>query len=263
MSKPSFAGTLALSLLICAAVAPHARAAGETAPQIIERVLEADPWGLSGAVVTAHATVRDGSGSTRELAFHGESRRYDGPLSKSLVRVTAPADLAGVGLLQIQRRSGDDERFLFLPDLSRARRIAGGARQGAFVGTDFSYADLDRRDLRQSTSRLVGEEKLGAYDTFHLDVTPTAADAQYARIEVWVRKEGYVPLKSIMYARSGTVLKTLTTGEVRRIGGRWFITRSRMENAADHRSTELVLEAVSPSDAIPDDEFTVRNLEKL
>jgi hypothetical protein len=261
MLKPS--SCFALALVAPLLLAQHAHADGDTAPQIIEKVLEADPWGLSGAVVSARATVRDAGGATKDLAFHGESRRYDGPLSKSLVRVTAPPDLAGVGLLQIQKRSGDDERFLFLPDLARARRIAGSARRGAFVGTDFSYADIDRRDLRQSSARLVGEEKLGAYDTFHLDVTPTGADAQYARIEIWVRKDGYLPLKSIMYAASGAVVKTLVTEEVRRIGGRWFITRSKMESTQDRRSTELVLDAVAPSDTIPDDEFSVRNLEKL
>jgi hypothetical protein len=244
-------------------IASDASAAGENASQIVEHMLDADPWGLSGAVVSAKATIKDDAGTTREIVFHTESRRYDGALTKSLVRVTAPADLAGVGLLQVQKRAGDDDRFLFLPELARARRIAGGARHGAFVGTDFSYADIDRHDLRNANAKLLGQEKLGPYDTWHLDLTPTASDAEYARVEMWVRIDGYVPLKTVMYAKSGAVQKLLTTKEVKRLSGRWFITSSRMENKADHRTTDLVLDQVTPSDTVADNEFTVRNLEKL
>src|SRR5687768_5377391 len=108
-----------------------------SAQQIIDQMLEADPWGSSGAEVVGAATVRDQGGATKVVRFTSRSRRIGKNLSKSLVRVTAPADLKGVGLLQIQNQDSDDERHLFLPDLKRARRIVGSSRSGSFVGTDF------------------------------------------------------------------------------------------------------------------------------
>jgi hypothetical protein len=257
---------LALVLFaIVALTASHARIASAdalTASQIVAKVLESDPWGLSGAEVTARATLKDDQGRVKNLAFTTRSRRYDGSLTKSIVRVTAPGDLAGVAFLQIQKRSGDDDRHLLLPELKRARKIVGGSRGSSFVGTDFTYADMDRRDIRNSNATLLGDEKLGSYETFHLELVPTGSDATYARIEMWVRKDSYVPLKVKMFAKSGVHLKTLTTQEVKRISGRWFITRSLMENHADRRSTDLVLDDVKPTDSISDDEFTVRTLEK-
>ena len=256
-----------LTLLVVAVAVSLAFAAPargeESAARIVEKVLDSDPWGLSGAEVAARATVKDESGRTKTIVFSARSRRHAPPLSKSIVRVSSPADLAGVSFLQIQKKDGDDERFLFLPDLKRSRRIAGNLRSSAFLGTDFSYADIDRRDLRDSTATMKGEEKLGGYDVFHIDVLPRGDAATYARAEMWVRKDNYVPLKIDMFAKSGVLLKTLTTLEVKRISGRWFITRSLMVNNQDRRSTELVLEKVTPSDQIPDDEFTVRNLEKI
>jgi hypothetical protein len=260
MQKLAFFALLAIVLLTAA---PHAKADGAlTAAQIVAKVLDSDPWGLSGAEVTARATLKDDNGRTKQLAFTARSHRHAAPLAKSLVRVTAPGDLAGVGFLQIQKSDGDDDRWLFLPDLKRARRIAGNSRQSSFVGTDFTYADMDRRDIRDSNAKLLGEEKLGSYDTYHLDIAPKGGDATYARIEMWVRKDNFIPLKAKMFAKSGVHLKTLTTQEVKRISGRWFITRSLMENHADRRSTDLVLDSVNPTDSIPDDEFTVRTLEK-
>ncbi len=52
------------------------------------------------------------------------------------MRISAPPDLAGAGFLQVQRRDGDDERYLFLPELKTARRVSGSLRATAFMGTE-------------------------------------------------------------------------------------------------------------------------------
>jgi hypothetical protein len=246
-----------LAALLCGTAAR-----AQTADQIVQKVLEADPWGMSGAEVTARAIIKDANGSVRQLEFNGRSRRHDPPLSKSIVRFRAPADLTGVGFLQVQRRDGDDERFLYMPELKRSRRIGGNTRSNSFMGTDFSYADVDRRDVRNSKATSKGDENVGRFACFHLELIPNGADAQYARLEMWVRKDNFVPLKLLMYNKAGVLLKTLLTQEVRRVQGRWFITRSLMQNHADSRTTELLIEDVKPRDDIPDGEFTVLNLER-
>ncbi len=251
-------------LLLLLLLATATAVAAEPSPrQILDRVLEADPWGLAGAAITARAIVRDRNGATRELGFSGRSRRYDGLLSKGLVRFSAPVDVAGVGFLQIQTRDGDDDRFLYLPELKRSRRISGSNRGQSFMGTDFSYADLDRRDLRQAVAEAKGEESIAHFPCWHLAVRPTNADASYARAELWVRKDNFVPLKMEMFSRSGALLKTLTTQQLRRINGRWFISRSTMVSHEEGQSTELIIDRIDPRDDIPDGEFTVRNLEKM
>jgi hypothetical protein len=252
---------MCIGLLLLTAGA--ARADQPTARAVVDHVLESDPWGLSGAAISAHAVVRDKSGATRELTFSGRSHRYDGLLSKSLVRFSAPADIAGVGFLQIQAKGGDDDRFLYLPELKRSRRISGSNRGQSFMSTDFSYGDLDRRDLRNAAVRAHGEEALAGFPCWRITVEPSGTDASYARAELWVRKDNFVPLKMQMYSRSGSLLKTLTTQEVRRIHGRWFITRSTMVNEEAGRQTELAITQIDPRDDIADSEFSVRNLEKL
>jgi hypothetical protein len=234
-----------------------------SAQQIIDQMLESDPWGMSGAEVVGAATVKDQGGSTKVVRFTSRSRRIGKNLSKSLTRITAPADLKGVGLLQIQNEKSDDERHLFLPDLKRARRIVGSSRSGSFVGTDFSYGDMDRKDFRESTSTLKGNEKLGKHECYRLEIVPSGKEALYAKIEAWVRTDNFVPLKILMYSKSGGLLKTQTVQEIQKISGRWFIMKSTMVSENERRSTELVLEKVTVDDKIDDGEFTVQNLERL
>ncbi len=234
-----------------------------TVTEIVGRLMDADPWGFGGAIVTAHVKLTDKGGSERELAFSARSRRYDAPFSKSVVRFTAPADLAGAGFLQIQRRAGDDERYLFLPELKRSRRISGNLRGNSFMGTDFSFADLDRRDLRDSNAKRLPDETLGTFPCFRVDATPTRSDSPYSRLELWIRMDNSLPLKMKMYDASNALFKTFTAQEVRRVGGHWYITKSKMVDHLHGHETQLFMDSVVFSDDISEDEFSIRNLEKL
>lgn len=251
-----------LSVLAIALAAQRA-SAKPPVTEIVSKLLEVDPWGLGGAVLTAHATLKDKQGRTTELAFSARSRRYVAQFSKALVRFTAPPDVAGAGFLQIQRRDADDERFLFLPELKRSRRISGNLRGTSFMGTDFSFADLDRRDLRESTVTSLPDQNVGQYPCFHLDFKPSRADSPYLRVETWLRTDNYLPLRMQMYDRANRLSKTFSAIEMRRIKGHWYVTKSQMVDHAQAHETSLVIDSIEPSADIPDDEFTVRNLEKL
>lgn len=236
-------------------------ASAPTANQILEQTLNADPFGLNGAHITARLLMRDKQGSTRELAFVSKALRYDPPFAKSLVRFSAPSDLAGAGFLQIQKRDGDDERMLFLPDLKRARRIAGTSRSSAFMGTDLTYADLDQRDFRGAQATLKGEETIGKFPCYVIDMTPRTTEGGYSHIEMWIRQDNMMPLRMRMYDLQKSLLKTFEAMEVRRVDGRWFVSKSRMTNQKTGHTTDLVLERIE-STRFADEDFTVRALEK-
>jgi hypothetical protein len=252
-----------LMVLVALAIARVASADSSlSAPDIVGKVLDSDPWGLNGAAIVAHATLTDRRGAKSDLAFVSKSKRYDPPLSKSIVRFSAPPDLAGAGFLQVQKRDGDDDRYLFLPELKRSRRISGNLRANSFMGTDFSFADLDRRDMRESDSRLTGDEPIGRWPCYVVDVRPRREDAQYSHIATWVRKDNYLSLRTRMYDKAGALSKTFEALEVKRVSGHWFISKSRMQDVLHEHTTELVLDDIEVKSDIDDDEFTVRALER-
>jgi hypothetical protein len=252
-----------LLILLTLAFACPVLAEEPSGNEIVRRVMVSDPWGLSGAEVKARLTLTDKSGGTSQLAFEGKSLQYDPPLAKSIIRFSAPADLAGAAFLQVQKKSGDDERFLFLPELKRPRRIAGNLRAGAFMGTDFTFADLDRRDIRDSEAKRLADQEVGKFPCYVVDVVPKDKDSSYSHIEVWVRKDNSVPLRMKMYSRAGVLVKTFEANETKRVSGAWFISKSRMVNHEQKHTTDLVLEQISVKSDIPDEQFSVRALEKL
>jgi hypothetical protein len=230
---------------------------------IVRRMLTSDPWGFSGAEITARLRITDKSGAKSELTYTSKSQQYDPPLSKGIVRFTSPPDLAGAAFLQIQKKDGNDERFLLLPELKRARRIAGNLRSGPFMGTDFTFADLDRRDLRQSQASVKTQEKIGSFSCVVVDVVPKASDADYSHVEIWVREDNFLPLRMKMYDRAKVHVKTFEALETRRVNGMWFISKSRMSSHQAKHATELFLEQIAVKTGYSDDEFSVRALEKL
>lgn len=252
--------SFAVGLLALTASTP---APAPSAQEVITKLLEADPFGFGGAALSARLVLKGKGGVESELAFSSRSMRYDGPYSKSLVRFTAPADLAGAGFLQVQNRGSDDDRYLFLPELKRSRRIAGGSRSSSFMGTDFSFADLDRRDFREGDATSQPDEQIGKHPCYRIDVAPKRSDSPYSKLEASVRKDNLLPLKLVMYDRAKTLVKTFSAQEVRRVDGEWFITKSRMLDHATGHSTELLLDSVTPLKDASDAEFSVRNLEKM
>jgi outer membrane lipoprotein-sorting protein len=252
--------TVGLALLVVAAPA----AGDPPAAQILERVLDADLFGMAGAEFVAALTVRSAPGAAeRQLLFSGRSRRSTARLAKGIIRFSSPPDVAGTGFLMIQRQGSDDERMLFVPELKRSRRIAATARTESFMGTDFSYADFDQRELRDARVRHLGTENIGRFGCWRIEAAPNARDTPYKRLELWVRKDNYVPLKVVMYDSGPKPLKTLVVQEMRRLEGHWLVTRSTMTTHASGRQTEFTLREIKPRNDIPDEEFTVRTLEKL
>ena len=252
-AKIVFATVLCLSLT--------AQADDARATQLLERWLTSDPFGFNSADVVAVITLADKAGKKRQLAFSSKAKRYDPPYAKSIVRFSAPADMAGAAFLQVQNRSGDDDRFLFLPELKRARRIAGGLRTGAFMGTDLSYADLDQRDFRQAKATYRREENIAKWACDVIDIVPTEG-SQYSHVEVWLRKDNGMPMRFRMYDKQNALFKTFEALEFKRVSGQWFVSRSRVTNEQSKHSTEVQLEQINLSTHAADDAFTVRALEK-
>jgi hypothetical protein len=251
----------ALGILLALLVAVPAQAK-PTAKEVIRNTLANNHWGMSAAKVQASAVLVDRRGRKSKLVFKGISRKWKGYLTKALVRFSAPPDLAGAGFLQIEQDDRDDDRFLYLPALKRVRRVAASQRSSAFMGTDFNYADLDRRDWRTGKCVLGKDTKIGKFACYHVTITPTRQDSPYSRIEMDIRKDNWVPLKIQLYDQAKVLFKVLEVFQLRRVSGQWFISKSRMKNLRDNHTTTLLLEKIEPTDKIPDDSFTVQRLER-
>jgi len=237
-----------------------AKDADLTADQIIEKMIDQDPLGYGGAeshVTMALVNDRDQE-SKRKLFMRS---RKDGDTRRLFVRFQSPSDVSGTSFLGIDD-DGDRTQWLYLPAVGKSRRISGKQRNAAFVGTDYSYADLDNRDIDDSTKERLTDEKVGKQDCFYVEVKPTSDESAYARVDLWIAKDSYLPMRIRFYDSSDTEVKRLTVQEVKKVEKRWVITESKMVDLKRQHTTVMKVTEIDIRDDIPLEQFEERALER-
>jgi outer membrane lipoprotein-sorting protein len=262
MRHSSCLRTLILSLGVLFFAASRGRAdAPQTAEQIVERMLGQDAFGWDEAETTVRMTLVDANGKRSERVMENLRRRKDGQ-QQSIVRFRAPAEVAGTAFLMLEKAKGDTEQHIYLPGLKRTRRIVGREREGSFMGSDFSYADFERRDTRASKQKRLPDEDLGGVKTYVIESVPNKeAESSYGKIETWVRQDNFLPLRIKFYDKSGNLLKTLYTKRIKTMEGRPVIVEAQMVNKQTNHTTEFVVDNLRPRKDLPDTAFTPTALE--
>src|SRR6185295_18253109 len=138
-------GRVVLIGVALALLSPGVHAADE-ARQIVEEVqkrTDSKSQRYEGLlqVFDAKGRISDKRWSFERLGAHGQS--------KSVLRFTAPAEVKGVALLVVNHPDRASDQWMWTPAIERDRRIALQDRSTRFFGTDFSFEDLEERDVNQ------------------------------------------------------------------------------------------------------------------
>lgn len=199
------------------------------------------------------------SGAERVREFELKVRR-DGDVLRSYTRFLSPADVAGTQLVVVDQPDTRDEQLLFLPALRRTNRIAGKARTGSFMGSDFAFEDLEVSSTGDATHSLVTEDDA----QWVIDTVP-GAESSYGRLRTTVRRSDKLPVKVEFFDKKGAPLKTLEVTEVMRQGETTFPKVSVMTHLQAGTRTRLeVLESRQnlPPAELPDELFTASWMER-
>ena len=189
-------------------------------------------------------------------------QKDDGKLLKQLIRFTSPADIEGTGFLSFEREDKETEQFLYLPALRRTRRIVSSQKDHRFVNTDFTYEDMERRQVEDYTHTISGEEKKLGRDCWILESRPKAkAQSQYSLVKSWVAKEIYVPLFVEYYSKKGKLIKEYSVAKLEKIQGIWTEIEVVMTDLEREYRTLIKVKDIKYNSNLPDDTFTRRNLE--
>lgn len=178
-------------------------------------------------------------------------------VEKSLLKFNSPKDVAGVGLLD----QGDGVMYLYLPEFHKEKRIAGSAKNGSFMGTDFTYTDLSliNYDSSEYSSELIKETK----EIYELELKEKdQANANYAKLIMTVRKSDLFPTSVSFYNKDGKVEKVLTSYDVKSYGKYKYPQKLQMENKLTNHKTVILLKEPEFDKDLNDSLFTVRTLQK-
>ncbi|MDD2716695.1 MAG: outer membrane lipoprotein-sorting protein [Candidatus Wallbacteria bacterium] len=208
------------------------------------------------------------------VIYHGEMTIHDGNsvFQKSMKIYGRGNDTAFIEFLSPPRDAGtrylrlSDNLWMFLPRASRTVKISGHMLRQNMMGSDFSYEDqTERRKFwEQYDSAIATEEVFDTREVYVLEmIAKPGREITYTRRKIWVDKENFVVYKSEMYAKSGKLLKLMSVLEYKPCGDRWFATKMRMEDKIKGNSyTEIQITDIELDVAIPDQVFTMQNLER-
>jgi hypothetical protein len=178
--------------------------------------------------------VSDKRWTFERLGSHGQS--------KAVLRFTAPAEVKGVALLVVNHPDRASDQWMWTPAIERDRRIALQDRSTRFFGTDFSFEDLEERDVDQYQYALLGEESLAGALCWKIQSTPQQAkSSQYTKSFVWIRKDNYALAQIENYAKD-QVVRRLLYSDIRNVQGIWTAHTMEMADLRRGSRTRLTLE---------------------
>jgi hypothetical protein len=182
--------------------------------------------------------------------------------SKAVLRFTAPAEVKGVALLIYNHPERASDQWMWTPALERDRRIALQDRSTRFFGTDFSFEDLEERDVDQYDHAMVGNDTIDGVACWKIQTTPKRSrSSQYTHSIAWIRKDNYVMARLDNFVKD-EVVKRLTCAIIEDIQGIW--TARQMEMADLHRGTRtrLTLQQVRYNATMKEGEFTLQAIRR-
>lgn len=258
-----FWGHQVLTLLICFCCAGWSAAvrAGEAGTELARRVY--DRPGRNDVAMRATMILKEPGSEPRTREMYVYSRRHPNGDFRSLIRFTAPGDIAGVGLLSIYLANGQRNQWLYLPALGRSRRIPTNQLGGRFVGSDLYYEDLQDRKVADDRDTILRDQSLGGVATKVLESVPVdSSNSVYDKRISWIDEKILLPLRVDFYVKGRPKpIKRFTVHRVQKIQGYWTVMDSTMTDLLSGHSTRIVVNAVKYDQGLPDDLFTVRALE--
>jgi outer membrane lipoprotein-sorting protein len=220
---------------------------------------------ISAATVSTRSrmviTAKDGS--TTERLIDQYSKDGPGGNNRTIVVFQEPASVKGTRFLTVENPGGTDDRWIFLPELGKVRRIAASEGSGSFMGTDFSYDDISSadRDVSLDTHTLLREETLNGRPCYVIESKPKDTSYQYSKMVQWIDKDNKVSHRLELYDKRGTLVKRVDMLDLKETQGRLSPMRTTITTIAAGTSTSIIVQILKYDDPIPEGVFTTNYLE--
>lgn len=256
------------SLLITALTTLSVSAMAMTADDIMQQVDQvASPESMKSNMTMV---LVDSKGKKRVRSMQSVSTEIDG-VDKSLMFFLEPSDVKGTGFLMFDypEASQDDDQWMFLPSLNKAKRIASGDKTGSFMGSDFSYADMSKRNLEEWTYKILKEDNVNGADVWIVESLPVSEDVTektgYVRSIAYVRQDNFQVIRGISYLEKKGEVKLMNVAKHVEIDGYWIGTETQMitqKNGKTVHRTLMKVDNIEVDFDANENDFTLNRLEQ-
>jgi hypothetical protein len=182
--------------------------------------------------------------------------------SRAVIRFSSPAEVKGVALLIINHADRASDQWMWTPAIARDRRIALQDRSTRFFGTDFSFEDLEERDVDQFDFRMDGEEPIDGAACWRIESRPRLTKtSQYTLSRIWIRKDNYVAAQYENFVK-GQLARRLHCSDIENVQGVWTARTLAMTDLRRKSRTILRLQKLEYNMPLKDEAFTLQALRR-
>ena len=226
-----------LSLCLCL-IALSFPLTAETGAEIMQKVVENQKADSSALDISMSLIDSGGRVSERRIQTLAWE---DGGRTKTITLFLEPAAVRNTRFLTIENHDRDDDRWIYLPSLRKVKRIAASEKDGSFMGSDFSYADISAQEVDEAVHILLREETLEGRHCYVVESRPTQqAESSYGKTVSWVDGETYLTVKVDLYAADAvSKVKEIVMEGLRQVQNRWIAEKITMKTLASGHSTVL------------------------
>ncbi len=214
------------------------------------------------------------NGKKRERKIKSFSKDY-GKDTKGVIFFLSPANVKNTAYLSYDwnQEEKEDDSWLYLPALRKVKRISSSDESGAFMGSDFSYADINGLDISNWDYRFINENAVvNDMDTWVIEGTPKPdrlkkvnSETGYLKYRMWIRKDNFLTVKAKYQVKKGRKIKYFSADDISLIDNIWTTGVMRMvttQKGKKLHETTLILQSVAYNQKLTDSFFTTHRIER-
>lgn len=201
-------------------------------------------------------------GQERRRRFRAMSKVIDDRVH-SIGRLVEPEYLRGMTVLTIEAEDRGHDAFLYLPSLSRVRRVSIAQRGDSFFGTDVTYEDLERQRAEEYELAPLRSTRYEGEDAHVVEGTPLRR-YNYARARFTIAKSDLAILRVEYFKRhTDEPYRVITAPRASMVSqdGHVLPTRISVYNRSRGTTTEVVLSNLRINPEIDPNAFSLHALE--
>jgi hypothetical protein len=201
-------------------------------------------------------------------------RSYDKDKGEDKQRIMfflSPADVKDTAFLtyDYDAYEKDDDQWLYLPALRKTKRIASSDKSGSFMGSDFNYADMTRKNLDAYDFKILKEDSVRGEKVWLIEALPKTRkeieETGYSKSVLFVRQDNFVVVRAVHWVNEGNKLKYLDVDRLEQIDGVWTVLSMSMttkKGKATLHKTDISFANVQYNQPLETQMFSIRRLEK-
>ena len=243
-----------------------------SAEEVMRRVDEREAGDSSVSDITLVLIDRRERQRIRSLKLYSKNYGED---TKTLSLFESPADIRGTAYLNFDWNDSlrDDDSWLYLPALQRVKRLASSDTSDSFLGSDFTYADINGFEIDWYDYSLVNEsEMIGGENCWVIEMIAKsefkdrAEEATgYSKMQSWVSKEKFIQLRGQFWELRGNRIKFFTASEVELVEDIWTVKRLQAittRNDRQEHASILQIKSIDYNVDVADELLTTQAMQR-